>query len=463
MRDNVGVNLRWIVPPPSQIKAESPFDTTYELRLDSAFYDWAAPAGYFSQAGGSTKTWCETTNCPAASSATAINCCVHHVNVHSCPLAQTTNSLCGPWIPNDGQVFSHSDVLVGPVTQENWTSHISGLYEEGLTSVIAHFKVADLHFALEMEITVLPKTVCGDSNCESSEGEDCESCPKDCGTCPLKSWQLALIAVFSVLIVAGIVGVIIKRKLLFDESWIIPYDQVKEDDGLRGAFGSMISVNISGSQSEMSGTASSMALSAMRKQVFAKTAFLDGKTVAIRKIKKKEFSLTKTIRWEVKSVRFSFATDIARGMTYLHSHKMYHGRLKSNNCVVDDRWTVKITDFGLEEFRKRDEMLVDDNDDDDDSFYQEKRARVYKAPEFRNMEDDWKPDLPDLSWEMGDDADSACPCPKDYIALLEDCWCDEPYKRPTIDAAKKTLQRINPNKLSPIDLMMAMIKRNDTY
>jgi len=41
--------------------------------------------------------------------------------------------------------------------------------------------------------------------------------------------------------------------------------------------------------------------------------------------------------------RFSFATDIAGGMAYLHSKRVYHGRLTSSNCVIDDRWTVKIT------------------------------------------------------------------------------------------------------------------------
>ena len=45
--------------------------------------------------------------------------------------------------------------------------------------------------------------------------------------------------------------------------------------------------------------------------------------------------------------RFSFASDIARGMHYLHSHKIFHGRLTSNNCVVDDRWTVKITGLSI--------------------------------------------------------------------------------------------------------------------
>lgn len=41
--------------------------------------------------------------------------------------------------------------------------------------------------------------------------------------------------------------------------------------------------------------------------------------------------------------RLSFATDVARGMTYLHSNKIYHERLCSNNCVIDDRWAVKIS------------------------------------------------------------------------------------------------------------------------
>jgi len=40
--------------------------------------------------------------------------------------------------------------------------------------------------------------------------------------------------------------------------------------------------------------------------------------------------------------RLSFALDVAKGMEYLHSKKIIHGRLKSRNCVVDDTWTVKL-------------------------------------------------------------------------------------------------------------------------
>ena len=41
--------------------------------------------------------------------------------------------------------------------------------------------------------------------------------------------------------------------------------------------------------------------------------------------------------------RFSFAQDIARGMAFLHSHGLTHGRLSSSNCVIDDRWVTKVT------------------------------------------------------------------------------------------------------------------------
>ncbi len=39
-------------------------------------------------------------------------------------------------------------------------------------------------------------------------------------------------------------------------------------------------------------------------------------------------------------------------MTYLHDSEIRtHGRLKSSNCVVDSRWVLKLTDYGLLEFR----------------------------------------------------------------------------------------------------------------
>ncbi|XP_076021157.1 guanylyl cyclase C [Genypterus blacodes] len=45
--------------------------------------------------------------------------------------------------------------------------------------------------------------------------------------------------------------------------------------------------------------------------------------------------------------KISVMYDVAKGMSYLHSSNIeVHGRLKSTNCVVDNRMVVKITDFG---------------------------------------------------------------------------------------------------------------------
>ncbi len=39
-------------------------------------------------------------------------------------------------------------------------------------------------------------------------------------------------------------------------------------------------------------------------------------------------------------------------MAYLHSSEIRsHGNLKSSNCVVDSRFVLKITDFGLHSLR----------------------------------------------------------------------------------------------------------------
>ncbi|KAG9353645.1 hypothetical protein JZ751_011767, partial [Albula glossodonta] len=50
--------------------------------------------------------------------------------------------------------------------------------------------------------------------------------------------------------------------------------------------------------------------------------------------------------------RYSLINDIVKGMNFLHnSYIGSHGNLKSSNCVVDSRFVLKITDYGLASFR----------------------------------------------------------------------------------------------------------------
>lgn len=59
---------------------------------------------------------------------------------------------------------------------------------------------------------------------------------------------------------------------------------------------------------------------------------------------------------------FSLMKDIVEGLYYLHnSFLQCHGYLKSSYCLVDDRWQVKLSNYGLTSFRRLEKRTARDN------------------------------------------------------------------------------------------------------
>uniref|UniRef100_A0AAR2JY99 Guanylate cyclase n=1 Tax=Pygocentrus nattereri TaxID=42514 RepID=A0AAR2JY99_PYGNA len=134
-------------------------------------------------------------------------------------------------------------------------------------------------------------------------------------------------------------------------------------------------------------------------QIYAKTCYYKGNITAIKYVNKKRIELTRKVLFELKHVsmcskppsvlgrlidqdsitldwmfRYSLINDIVKGMAFLHNSVIIsHGNLKSSNCLVDSRFVVKITDYGLASFRK------ENNLEDTHAFYARK---LWTAPEL---------------------------------------------------------------------------------
>ncbi|XP_063810516.1 atrial natriuretic peptide receptor 1-like [Pseudophryne corroboree] len=539
MLDCGGVEMTWVKRPPAKAYSGKAFDVTYSVSTTDDFYKYAVAHGILLQRDAeAAKRFCEEHECPDNwKDANEENCCVHHANIHSCPLSfMGKGGICGPWIPDDGQIFTHTLSTSGKMTQGNWTAKVV-LVHAGMTSLIAHIRIGKMQVALEAKTLVLPVVVCGNGVCE--EEEVCATCPADCGECTLPSDIRMAIAIPAAVIIAGFILLAVgfhcqRQKMFWDESWIIKYNEIKQDHSThQNPTGSTLQAASTSNASCLTTLSSCTgAVSTSRKQFFTKTGRYDGRIVAIKKIPKKTFTLTKRVRREIKQIRdldhpnlckfmggcievpnvaiiteycpkgslndvllsediplnwgfrFSFANDIAHGMAYLHQHKIYHPRLKSTNCVIDDRWVCKITDYGLETFRKT-------NSAEDYDTFQEHPVRVYIPLEAQSVSSQEKSAAADMNsyavilLEIAirhdpaskDDtrsaeycclplpelikgkADNACPCPSEYVELIRRCRSQNPAQRPTFEQVKKLLYKMNPNKVSPVDMMMTLMEK----
>ncbi|XP_052770331.1 receptor-type guanylate cyclase Gyc76C-like [Mya arenaria] len=215
-----------------------------------------------------------------------------------------------------------------------------------------------------------------------------------------------------------IIALVIYRNWRYEQEiagllWKIPREDLKtsESSDRRDSFGSRMTLSQLSMDSRMSYT-----------QVYARTGGYRGQIVALKMYEKKHLYISRKTKKEMKLMRdlrhnninaflgacidppvfiivteycskgsltdilenedvkldnmflSSLVKDIIQGMTFLHeSELVYHGNLKSSNCVVTSRWTLQITDFGLLEVRAATYKIEEEH-----AFH---RNLFWKAPE----------------------------------------------------------------------------------
>ncbi|KAL2098238.1 hypothetical protein ACEWY4_007445 [Coilia grayii] len=175
------------------------------------------------------------------------------------------------------------------------------------------------------------------------------------------------------------------------------------------------------------------------------------------------------------SFKCSLLLDIVKGMNYLHySPLRSHGHLTSRNCVVDSRFVLKITDFGITPLKHADSTVCPDCPGRHQSL-------LYRAPELlrQNMPPNGtqKGDvysfsiivqevvyrrgpfyIPSTSLKPIDIVErvkaggisplrphtGGVECPEEMEALIKSCWRERPADRPEFSFLRGTIKRLSP-------------------
>ncbi|XP_059841196.1 uncharacterized protein LOC132402335 [Hypanus sabinus] len=475
MIDCGGLEMSWVDRPPEKVRSGEEFNVTYSVSASDGFYHMAVTNGILKHSNASeAKRFCEEKDCPSNwKHATEHNCCIYHANIHSCPMAfMKKGGICGPWIPDDGEIMTHTVSQAGKMSQQNWTTKVV-LVHVGVTSLIAHVKVGKMHAALESKTTVQSAQVCDDGVCD--EDERCDTCPADCGPCPMSIGIKASIGLPIALLCTGFILTLLwlqyqKQKMLWDESWIISLKEISTGSGFLVGFSSVATIhhtNGSAIPSEVNDASTSgFATSPVHKPGFIQTGIYDGRTVAIKWIQKKTFNLSKTIRQEVKQRVAGVSLPTIKDIS-----------------AEGDQTEAN---YGLVAYRSADFQEFDNG-------FIPKMGRIYCAPEvlagtasnlsptadvysysiilleiatrcdplpgdvdLSKVELTWRPNLPEI---RAGKSDNDCPTQEDYDELINKCWAHNPLLRPTFEQVKKMLDKMNPHKVSPVDMMMNLMEK----
>ncbi|XP_053560201.1 atrial natriuretic peptide receptor 1 [Bombina bombina] len=334
--------------------------------------------------------------------------------------------------------------------------------------------------------------------------------------------EIMSIVICFILLAIIISSIFIYRKLRLEkelaaELWRVRWEDIQTSNlekTLRRA-GSKLTLSLRGSNY------GSLLTTEGQFQVYAKTAYYRGNIVAVKHINRKRIELTREVLFELKHMRdvqnehltrfvgscidppnvcilteycprgslqdilenesitldwmfrYSLINDIVKGMLFLHNSViMSHGNLKSSNCVVDSRFVLKITDYGLASFR----CSLDS--EDSHAFFAKK---LWTAPELLRMENP-----PPQGTPKGDVysfgiilqevalrngvfySDNVEYSPKEIIErvkshekpsfrpstnlychiqevgqLMQKCWSEDPLERPDFNQIKVLLRKFN--------------------
>lgn len=371
-------------------------------------------------------------------------------------------------------------------------------------------------------------------------GFDSELCP------PPVIWKIALYvlaAFIGIIVCMGALLFYYKKKAfeasLLSEQWKILSQDVRFTRKPLDSR-SIVSSKFTGSSGDVSMVSrTSEDFDDLRGQIFTNIAVYKLTVVAVKKLRKTSIHLSRTILMELKEVhdlqhpninrfigacvdspniwiitqycnkgslqdvlnnekmkldwmfQMSFASDIARGMCFLHKSSICcHGDLKSNNCVVDSRWVCKITDIGLEKFKQG---QTEYQDMGIDAYF---NGLLWRAPEHleelktasksqqgdvysygiilqeillrdvpyamnnfmeaktivnRVRERENPPFRPLIPSSYGDGL---------YVKLMYSCWEEDPCLRPKFSEITQTIKKINNGKeINILDNMIALMEK----
>ncbi|CAG2192758.1 ANPRA [Mytilus edulis] len=207
-------------------------------------------------------------------------------------------------------------------------------------------------------------------------------------------------ALVMVLLVAGSFNCYRRYKYEKDlvlELWKIKYEDVHKTKKALSRSGSISMLSLcTGMTDDTSNSMNSPSQKVNDYQVFSTIGHYKGMTVTIRQLKKCRITIDRNTQMELKEMRefvhenvnrfigmsvdergpmvltlycakgslqdiianedikldslfkFSLITDLIIGMNFIHNSLLkFLGNLKSSNCVIDNRWVLKVTDFGL--------------------------------------------------------------------------------------------------------------------